>query len=107
MIGKPWFLPRDVRGATGLDRFDPDHFANGPMFARQAELPTRELVTTFGHGAHYCPAARFSIRAICLATKAILERFDLEPRFRDPQPRKRQIGGVARADRACRIRYRR
>lgn len=96
----------NVRGAPGLDRFDPEHYANGPMFARQDELPVRELVTTFGHGAHYCPAARFSIRAICLATKALVDRFDLEPRFRDPQPRRRQIGGVARADRACRIGYR-
>jgi len=97
----------NVRGAPGLDRFDPDHYANGPMFARSAELPARELVTTFGHGAHYCPAARFSIRAICLATQSLLDRFELEPRFRDPQPRRRQIGGVARADRACRIGYRR
>ena len=33
-------------------------------FARQGELDGRELVTTFGHGAHYCPAARFSISHI-------------------------------------------
>lgn len=96
----------NVRSAPGLDRFDPEHYAKGAMFARQGELPARELVTTFGHGAHYCPAARFSIRAICLATKALVDRFDLEPRFRDPKPRRRQIGGVSRADRPCRIAYR-
>ena len=96
----------NVQGAEGLDRFDPEHYSGGPRFARQGELPARELVTTFGHGAHYCPAARFSTRAICLATKALVDRFTLEPRFRAPQPRRRQIGGVSRADRPCRIRYR-
>ncbi|MEM9175201.1 MAG: cytochrome P450 [Myxococcota bacterium] len=95
----------NVRGVAGLDRFDPEHYAGGPRFARQRELPASELVTTFGHGAHYCPAARFSTRAICLATRALVDRFALEPRFRDPQPRRRQIGGVSRADRPCRIRY--
>ena len=77
----------------------------GPRFARGGELDARELVTTFGHGAHYCPAARFSISSIAIATRTLLERFELDPRFRGPQPRRRQIGGVARADRPCRIRY--
>lgn len=89
-----------------LDHFDPDHYREGPRFARQSELAGRELVTTFGHGAHFCPAARFSVSSIAIATRALLDRFALEPRFRDPQPRRRQIGGVARADRACRIGYR-
>jgi cytochrome P450 len=94
----------NTRAAPGLDRFDPDNYS-GPRFTRNAELAGRELVTTFGHGAHYCPAARFSISAIRIATRALLEAFELEPRFRDPGPRQRQIGGVARADRACRIAY--
>lgn len=94
----------NTTAVDGLDRFDPDHYA-GPRFTRQGELPGRELVTTFGHGAHYCPAARFSISSIRIATRALLDRFDLEPRFRDPQPLRRQIGGVARADRPCTIGY--
>lgn len=94
----------NTTAAPGLDRFDPDHY-RGPLFQRTKELAGKELVTTFGHGAHYCPAARFSISAIRIATKALVERFDLEPRFRDPQALRRQIGGVARADRPCRVRF--
>ncbi len=96
----------NTSAAPGLDRFDPDHY-RGPLFQRTRELAGKELVSTFGHGAHYCPAARFSISAIRIATRALLERFELERRFRDPAPLRRQIGGVARADRPCRIGYRR
>lgn len=94
----------NTTAAPGLDRFDPDHY-RGPLFQRTKELAGKELVSTFGHGAHYCPAARFSISSIRIATKALVERFDLEPRFRDPAPLRRQIGGVARADRPCRVGY--
>ncbi|MFK7898604.1 MAG: cytochrome P450 [Myxococcota bacterium] len=94
----------NVRGAEGLDQFNPDHY-RGPQFKRNGELGTRELITTFGHGKHYCPAQRFSISAMRIATRALLDHFDLEPRFKNPGPLRRQIGGVARADRACTIRY--
>lgn len=96
----------NTTAAPGLDRFDPDHY-RGPLFQRTKELAGKELVSTFGHGAHYCPAARFSISAIRSATRALLERFELDPRFRNPAPLRRQIGGVARADRDCRVGYRR
>lgn len=95
----------NTTAAPGLDRFDPENY-RGPLFQRTKEIAGRELVTTFGHGAHYCPAARFSISAIRIATRALLERFELEARFRDPAPLRRQIGGVARADRPCRVGYR-
>ena len=90
--------------APGLDRFDPENY-RGPLFQRTQELSGKELVTSFGHGAHYCPAARFSISSIRIATRALLERFVLEPRFQGPGPLRRQIGGVARADRPCRVGY--
>jgi cytochrome P450 len=96
----------NTSAAPGLDAFDPDHYAGAQLVGSQA-LAARELVTTFGHGAHYCPAARFSISSIRLAVRALLERLELERRFTDPQPLRRQIGGVARADRACRVGYRR
>ncbi|MCA9510155.1 MAG: cytochrome P450 [Myxococcota bacterium] len=88
----------------GLDRFDPAHFERR-AFARAGELPARELVTTFGHGRHACPAHGFSIAAMRHAIASLVERFELEPLFRDPRPLRRQIGGVARADRPCRVRY--
>jgi len=68
-------------------------------------LPTPELVTTFGHGAHSCPAQTFSLRSIAHAVTQLAQRFDLVPRHRDPRPLRRQLGGVARADRPCPVDY--
>jgi len=90
--------------APGLERFDPDHWA-GRRLAGSVGLAARELVSTFGHGRHACPAQRFSISAIRIAVRRLLERYDLEPRFRAARPRARQIGGVARAARPCLVSY--
>ncbi len=95
----------NTSAAPGLDHFDPDHY-EGRRLSSQVGLATKELVSTFGHGVHSCPAARFSISAIRVATRGLLDRYDLTPRFTDAVPRRRQIGGVARAARPCRIRYR-
>jgi cytochrome P450 len=92
--------------APGLDRFDPDHY-EGRSPARALALPARELVSSFGHGRHACPAQRFSISAIRIALRRLLERFELEPGFREARPRRRQLGAVARSERACWVRYRR
>ena len=92
--------------APGLDRFDPEHY-EGRSPARQLGLPARELVSTFGHGRHACPAQRFSISAIRIAIRRLLERFELAPRFASAAPRRRQLGAVARAERACPVAYRR
>jgi len=88
----------------GLDSFDVANYER-PTFARSGELAARELVTTFGHGKHSCPAQGFSISAIRHSISQLVEKYDITPQFRDPQPLRRQIGGVARADRACRVRY--
>jgi hypothetical protein len=47
-----------------------------------AGLEARELVSTFGHGRHSCPAQRFSISAIRIALRRLLDRYDLSPLFR-------------------------
>lgn len=94
----------NASAAPDLDRFDPDHYA-GRRLAEAVELPARELVSTFGHGRHSCPAQRFSISAIRIALRRLLERYDLEPRFRSARPLRRQIGGVARAARPCIVAY--
>jgi cytochrome P450 len=95
----------NTSAAPGLDVFDLDHY-QGRRLAPAVALPTKEMVSTFGHGAHTCPAQRFSISAIVTAVRALVEHFELEPLFRRARPRARQIGGVARAARPCMVRYR-
>lgn len=91
--------------APGFDRFDAARWKGRKL---TVELPAKELVSTFGHGSHSCPAARFSVTAIRMAVRALVEAYVLEPRFGPevPAPRRRQLGGVARAARSCRVGYR-
>lgn len=94
--------------APDLDRFDPAHYDGRKLTAAVAgQLPAKELVSTFGHGSHTCPAQRFSISAIRTAVHALTDTYDLAPGFADPRPLTRQIGGVARADRPTPVAYRR
>ncbi|MFN8642603.1 MAG: hypothetical protein U0802_13485 [Candidatus Binatia bacterium] len=90
----------------GLERFDPAHY-EGRKLAPSVALPAKELVSTFGHGRHACPAQRFAISAIRIAVRALVDTYQLTPRFADVQPRRQQIGGVARAAHPCPIHYRR
>ena len=69
---------RDEPGALGDELFR--------RLADAVDLPARELVSTFGHGRHSCPAQRFSISAIRIAIRRLLERYDLTPRFRTARP---------------------
>lgn len=87
-----------------LDQFDPDHYA-GRRLAPHIAVEGRERVSTFGHGRHSCPAQRFSISAIRIALRQLLDRFDLAPRFESAAPRRRQLGAVARAERPCLVDY--
>jgi cytochrome P450 len=92
--------------APDLERFDPMHY-DGRRLSDRVALPAKEMVSTFGHGRHTCPAQRFSISAIRVAVRRLLEAYDLEPRFERVHPRRRQIGGVARAAAPCVCAYRR
>lgn len=93
----------NTTAAPGLERFDPAHY-DGRRLA--VPLPAKELVSTFGHGSHSCPAQRFAISAIRLAVRRLVERYELTPRFADVPPRARQLGAVARAGRPCVVGYR-
>jgi hypothetical protein len=95
----------NTSAAPGLECFNPAHYEGRKLVTDVP--PARELVSTFGHGRHSCPAQRFSISAICISLRWLLERFELEPRFTAARPRPRQIGGVARAADACVVTYRR
>lgn len=88
-----------------LATFDVDHY-RGRTLTMAHELRAKELVSTFGHGSHTCPAQRFSISVIRTAIRALLDRYELIPRFAHPDPLTRQIGGVARADRPTPVAYR-
>ncbi|QXC60110.1 cytochrome P450 [Aquihabitans sp. G128] len=88
-----------------LATFDADHY-DGRRLALADELPAKELVSTFGHGTHTCPAQRFSISAIRTAVRALVDRYDLVAGFDRPGPLTRQIGGVARADRPTPVHFR-
>jgi cytochrome P450/putative sterol carrier protein len=90
--------------AKGLNEFNEKNY-RGATFLRAKDLPARELVTTYGHGKHTCPAHRFSTSAIRHSVGEIFRRYELTAQFDEPQPLRRQIGGVARADRPCVVRY--
>lgn len=94
----------NTTAAPTLADFDPAHYQGRKL---TVDLPARELVSTFGHRVHSCPASRFSITAIRLAARRFLEHYELTPSFASATPRRSQVGGVARAARPCVVAYRR
>jgi cytochrome P450 len=89
---------------VGLGDYDPGHWSRRRL---KPELvpEARELVTTFGHGAHTCPAQPYSLHVMVSTLVAALDRFDLEVLDPDARPRAAQIGGIARPAGPCRIRH--
>lgn len=97
------FLPLTNLGAgPGLDRYDPDRW-QGTRLISPPGLPP-EMVITFGHGPHTCPARPFSVTAMARVIESLFGAYDLEALFDSPKPRPDQIGGVARAARPCTVR---
>ena len=93
--------------APGLDTWDAGHWSRRRL-AGDVDLRTVELVTAFGHGRHRCPAQPFSLSAMTMAASRILNQYDLFPDWVDPPgPVPTQIGGIARSDQSCPVRYRR
>ena len=90
----------------GLDAYDPDRWDRRRL-RDDALLPARELVTTFGHGAHTCPAQPFSLAAMSRSAQQLFATYDVVPRFAAVTPLPVQIGGVARAAFPCVVQYRR
>jgi len=89
-----------------LGHFDPDRW-DGRRLRDAGALGAKEVVTTFGHGAHRCPAQRFSLSAIDRAVERLFAAFELQPRFASVRAIPSQIGGVARAADPCPVDYRR
>ena len=95
----------NTTAAPGLDVFDPSHY-DGRKLAPAVPLAARELVSTFGHGVHSCPAQRFAIAAIGTGVRRLLDRYEFEPTFTAAYPRPQQLGAVARAAHPCVVVYR-
>jgi cytochrome P450 len=91
----------------GLQDYDPDRWVRRRL-KDESSLPARELVTTFGHGAHTCPAQPFSLAAMCRAAERLVAAYDLAPvpAFTRIVPLAVQIGGVARTQDPCEVHYR-
>ena len=98
----------NTTAAAGLDRFDPGRW-QGRRLADHPGLAARELVATFGHGAHTCPAQPFSLRAMSAVVHALLDTYELEPGpdLDRAAPVTEQIGGVGRPAGPCVVRCRR
>jgi len=86
-----------------LSRFDAAHYERTKLVA---PVPSREVVSTFGHGVHACPGQRFALSAIRAAVKGHLAALEMTPRFSGAEPRPEQIGAVARAKGDCVVAYR-
>jgi cytochrome P450 len=96
----------NTSAAPGLDTWDPTHW-NRRRLAQNPTLDAVELVTAFGHGRHTCPAQPFSLSTMTAAVTRLLTEYELEPGWvRHPSPVTTQIGGVARSDAPCPLRYR-
>ncbi len=97
----------NTTAAPGLDTYDPDRWVRRRL-RDEADLPARELVTTFGHGEHTCPAQPFSLAAMCRSAERLIGTYDLEPvpAFTTVTPLAVQIGGVARSQLPCEVHYR-
>jgi cytochrome P450 len=97
----------NTTAAPGLTDYDPDRWQRRRL-RDEASLPARELVTTFGHGEHTCPAQPFSLAAMCRSAERLFDTYDVvpTPAFTGLTPLAVQIGGMARSAHPCEVRYR-
>ena len=95
----------NTSAAPGLENWDPDRWTRHRLTDEKA-LPSPMLVTAFGHGRHSCPAQPFSLSAMTATMTHLFGRYQMTPGWpAHPRPVPAQIGGVARADGACRLDY--
>lgn len=97
-------LPLTNTEGLDLEQWDPDRWQRRRL--RADRLPAaRELVTTFGHGPHTCPAQPFSLSVMTESVMDLVGHYDFTPHFASPTPVPGQIGGVARASTPCPMTY--
>ena len=97
----------NTSSGPGLTKWDPTRW-RGRRLADTSTLAAIELVTTFGHGRHTCPAQPFSLAAMTASLTRLLSAYEFATGWiGQPQPVRAQIGGVARASDPCPMDYRR
>ena len=79
-------LPLTNTSSADLETYDPDRWIRRRIRDERGG-PVRELVTTFGHGAHTCPAQPFSLSVMTTVLERMLARYDLVPAFANPRRR--------------------
>ncbi|MEZ5572852.1 MAG: cytochrome P450 [Halioglobus sp.] len=79
-----------------LARFDPDHY-QGRRIDAALIAHGKETVSTFGHGAHACPAQKFSHNMCKVLLFHLLENFDFSALDVAVEPSRSQMGGVSRS----------
>ncbi|HZC93615.1 MAG TPA: cytochrome P450 [Mycobacterium sp.] len=95
----------NTSAVPGLEHWDPDRWTRHRLTDEKA-LPSPMLVTAFGHGRHSCPAQPFSLSAMTAAMTHLCGHYQMTPGWAThPRPVPAQIGGVARADGPCPLRY--
>jgi len=100
-------LPLTNAAAPGYEAWKPDRWRRRRL-ADPTGLEATELVTVFGHGSHTCPAQPFALSVMTMVMTRLTATFDLDPLWSTrPLPVPAQIGGVARSETPCEIRYRR
>jgi cytochrome P450 len=87
-----------------LARFDPDHY-QGRRIDPGLIAEGKEIVSTFGHGAHACPAQKFSHNMCKVLLSLLLENFEFGAIDARVEPSSAQLGGVARAAQDVFLRY--
>ncbi|MDQ1478710.1 MAG: hypothetical protein QOE62_3939, partial [Actinomycetota bacterium] len=102
-------VERGVQLATMLPLTNSERLGSGYEPGRWSDRALHHdvTVTTFGHGAHRCPAQRFSVSAIVRTVGRLRETFAMTPEFTEVVPLPAQIGGVARSAAPCVVSYRR
>ena len=98
-------LPLTNLATDDLRRYDPDRWNRRRIRDGRGGGQQAELVTTFGHGIHTCPAQPFSLSVMTTVLESMLQRYDLTAEFTAATPRGAQIGGVARSATPCVISY--
>ncbi|WP_343602364.1 hypothetical protein [Mycobacterium sp.] len=95
----------NTTAAPGLQHWEPDRWTRHRL-AEPNGLAAPVLVTAFGHGRHSCPAQPFSLAAMTAAMTRLFGRYRMTPCWTaHPRPVPAQIGGVARAQEPCPVRY--